>query len=117
MARSLSVAVLLSFSLLAGGDAWAQQAHRGPHFPHLRAGQFPAGNQAGFGGQPFFGAPFYGPAYGIGYMPVYGFAPSGFVGGYGPGGFSTTFAAPSFGGQNYFGSPAYGHWGGFGNGK
>jgi hypothetical protein len=117
MARYLSVAVLLSISLLASQEAWAKHAARGAGPRQPRAAQAQAGNQAamgqyGFGWSPFLGAPAYGPIYG--YMPVYGYGTSGFVGSYGPGGMTTTFATPSFGGQSGFSSPSYGHWGGFG---
>lgn len=116
MARFLSLAALLSVLLFATQDASAKAPHRGMHH-QPRASMFPTGNQAamggaGFGWSPFLGAPAYGPV--IGYMPVYGVGTSGFVGSYGGGGYSTTFAAPSFGGQNGFSSPAYGHWGAFG---
>jgi hypothetical protein len=118
MARYLSVAVLLSISLLASQEAWAKHPPRGVNPAQFRAAQLQGMNQAGlgqfgYGWSPYFGAPAYGPIYG--YMPVYGYGTSGFIGSYGPGGFTTTFATPSFGGQSGFSSPSYGHWGGFGN--
>ncbi|HET6884288.1 MAG TPA: hypothetical protein VFI31_29315 [Pirellulales bacterium] len=116
MARYLSFAALLSVLLFATQDALAKAPRPGMHH-QPGAATFPAGNQAamggfGFGWSPFLGAPAYGPV--IGYMPVYGIGTSGFVGSYGAGFYSTTFATPSFGGQSGFSSPAYGHWGGFG---
>ena len=123
MARVASLAVLLSISLLASQEASAKP--RAPRPPKPRPAQAQAGNQGqamnqfqagfgqagvgqfGFGWSPYWGTPAYGPI--VGYMPVYGFAPSGFAGSFGLGGMTMTFAAPTVGGQDAFSNPANFH--------
>lgn len=113
MKRIFAIAAALSIALISSQNASAKQPHHAAHpgVHHHQNGL----NDYRFGGSPYGAHPWYGPGYGVGYAPLIGYIPSGFVGNFGAGGgLSATFFNPTVAGHDYFSSPAYGHWGGFG---
>lgn len=115
MKTILVIAAGLSIALISNQSAWAKQPHRAAQaqvaaMHHHRNGL----NDYRFAPSPYGAYPWYGQGYGVGYAPVIGYVPSGFVGNFGGGGMSATFFGPTVAGHDYFSSPAYGHWGGFG---